>query len=103
MFVPAELTFERAASARRGGALFNVEAHVFLSNELPPLMKGMARRALGEMASVAGKPARFPDGLSLAERPVFQAELGRAETRLRSASGNTRTAAALEIHANAYN
>lgn len=36
VFVPAELTFGRAASACRGGALFNVEAHVFLSNELPP-------------------------------------------------------------------
>ena len=55
VFVPAELTFERAASACRGGALFNVEAHVFLSNELPPLMTGMARRALGEMAGLAGQ------------------------------------------------
>jgi len=84
VFVPAELTFERAASACRGGALFNVEAHVFLSNELPPLMIGMARRALDEMAGLAGQ-ARVPGGPSLAERPVFHEELGRARTMLRAA------------------
>ena len=85
VFVPAELTFERAANACRGGALFNVEAHVFLSNELPPLMTGMARRALGEMAFLAGQTARLPGDVCLADRPVFHAELGRAETRLRAA------------------
>ncbi len=83
--VPAELTFERAASACRGGALFDVEAHVFLSNELPPLMAGLARRALDEMAGLAGRTARFPGGPPVADRAVFHAELGRAETRLRAA------------------
>ena len=91
VFVPAELTFERAASACRGGALFNVEAHVFLSNELPPLMIGMARRALDEMAGLAGQ-ARLPGGPSLADRPVFHAELGRAQTRLRAARAAHREA-----------
>jgi alkylation response protein AidB-like acyl-CoA dehydrogenase len=92
VFVPAELTFERAASACRGGALFNVEAHVFLSNELPPLMTGMARRALDEMAALAGQTARVPGGPSLADRRVFLAELGRAETRLRAARAAHREA-----------
>jgi alkylation response protein AidB-like acyl-CoA dehydrogenase len=91
VFVPAELTFERAASACRGGALFNVEAHVFLSNELPPLMIGMARRALDEMAGLAGQ-TRFPGGPSLADRPAFHAELGRAQTRLRAARAAHRDA-----------
>jgi alkylation response protein AidB-like acyl-CoA dehydrogenase len=94
VFVPAELTFERAASACRGGALFNVEAHVFLSNELPPLMTGMARRALGEMAVLAGQTARFPGSPPVADRPVFHAELGRAETRLRAARAAHREAVA---------
>jgi indole-3-acetate monooxygenase len=94
VFVPAELTFERAASACRGGALFNVEAHVFLSNELPPLMTGMARRALGEMSVIAGQTVRFPGGPSIADRPVFHAELGRAETRLRAARAAHREAVA---------
>jgi alkylation response protein AidB-like acyl-CoA dehydrogenase len=91
VFVPAELTFERAASACRGGALFNVEAHVFLSNELPPLMIGMARRALDEMTSLAGQ-ARIPGGPSLGDRPAFHAELGRAQTRLRAARAAHRDA-----------
>jgi len=91
VFVPAELTFERAASACRGGALFNVEAHVFLSNELPPLMIGMARRALDEMTRLAGQ-ARTPGGPSLADRPAFLVELGRAQTRLRAARAAHRDA-----------
>ncbi|HEX9039746.1 MAG TPA: acyl-CoA dehydrogenase family protein [Trebonia sp.] len=91
VFVPAELTFERAASACRGGALFNVEAHVFLSNELPPLMIGLARRALDEMARLAGQ-ARIPGGPSLADRPVFHAEIGRAQARLRAARAAHRDA-----------
>jgi alkylation response protein AidB-like acyl-CoA dehydrogenase len=73
VLVPAELTFERAASACRGGALFHQEAHVFLSNEVPPLCVGLARRALDEMTGLAS------------ERAVFHAALGRAETRLRAA------------------
>ena len=85
VFVPASLTFERAASACRGGALFNVEAHVFLSNELPPLMAGMARRALAEMTRLAGQTARFPGTSILGERAVFQSELGRAEAGVRAA------------------
>jgi indole-3-acetate monooxygenase len=92
VFVPAELTFERSAGACRGGALFNVEAHVFLSNELPPLMIGMARRALDEMSGLAGQAARNPSGPSLADRPVFHAELGRAQTRLRAARAAHREA-----------
>ena len=76
VFIPAELTFERAASACRGGALFRQEAHVFLSNEVPPLCVGVARRALDEMTGLAELAG---------ERAVFRAELGRAETRVRAA------------------
>ena len=86
VFVPAELTFERAASACRGGALFNVEAHVFLSNELPPLMTGLARRALGELAGLAGR-LRVSRRAALASRPVFHAELGRARDQAAGGQG----------------
>jgi alkylation response protein AidB-like acyl-CoA dehydrogenase len=85
VFVPAERTFPRAASACRGGALFRQEAHVFLSNELPPLAVGIARRALDEMAAGAGRTARFPGGPALRERPAFHFELGRAQTRIAAA------------------
>jgi indole-3-acetate monooxygenase len=93
-FVPASRTFERAASACRGGALFSVEAHVFLSNELPPLMVGMARRALEEMTGLADQTARFPGGATLAERAVFHAEFGRAEASIRAARAVHRDAVA---------
>ena len=85
VFVPEEMTFERAASACRGGALFNTEAHVFLSNEVPPLCVGIARRALDEMTALAGRTTRFPGGPAVSERAVFRSELGRAETKIRAA------------------
>ena len=85
VFVPAELTFDRAGGAVRGGALFRLEEHVFLSNEVPPLCIGMARRALDEMTELAGGTARLPGGGTLGERPVFHSELGRAETKVRAA------------------
>jgi alkylation response protein AidB-like acyl-CoA dehydrogenase len=85
VFVPEEMTFERAASACRGGALFRQEAHVFLSNEVPPLCVGIARRALDQIADLADRTARFPGSPALSERAVFRKELGRAETRVRAA------------------
>jgi alkylation response protein AidB-like acyl-CoA dehydrogenase len=85
-FIPADMTFERAATACRGGALFHQEAHVFLSNELPPLCVGLARRALDDITETASQTARFPGGPNLSDRPVFHSELGRAQTKLRAAS-----------------
>ena len=40
----------------------------------------------------AGQPARLPGGPSLADRPVFLTELGRAQTRLRAARAAHREA-----------
>jgi len=85
VFVPEELTFERAGGAARAGALYRQEEHVFLSNEVPPLCIGLARRALDDMTGLASGTARFPGGATLSERAVFDKELGRAETRIRAA------------------
>lgn len=85
VFVPDAMTFLRAAGACRGGALFGQEAHVFLSNELPPLCIGMARRALDDITALAGSTARIPGGPALADRAVFWSALGRAETTIRAA------------------
>jgi alkylation response protein AidB-like acyl-CoA dehydrogenase len=85
VFVPAELTFDRAGGAVRGGALFRQEEHVFLSNEVPPLCVGMARRAVDEMTETAGRTARFPGGPAVSERAVFHKELGRAATKVKAA------------------
>lgn len=94
VFVPAELTFDRAGGACRGGALFRQEEHVFLSNELPPLFVGMARRALDEMTALALGMARSRSGPTVRERAVFHAELGRAEVRIRAARALHREAIA---------
>jgi alkylation response protein AidB-like acyl-CoA dehydrogenase len=94
VFVPAEFTFERSASACRGGALFHQEAHVFLSNEVPPLCVGMALRAVDLMASLAVGTARFPGGPLVSDRAVFASELGRAQTRVRAARAVHREAIA---------
>jgi alkylation response protein AidB-like acyl-CoA dehydrogenase len=67
------------------GTLFRQEAHVFLSNEVPPLCVGMARRVLDEMTEMASRTARFPGGAALSERAVFHSELGRAETGVKAA------------------
>jgi indole-3-acetate monooxygenase len=48
--------------------------------------------AAGEMSGLAGQAERMPCGPSLADRLVFQAELGRAETRLRAARAAHREA-----------
>jgi indole-3-acetate monooxygenase len=86
VFVPAELTFDRTGGAVRGGALFRQEEHVFLSNEVPPLCIGMARRALDEMTLLATGIARYPRGPAVSERAVFHKELGRAAIKVRAAS-----------------
>jgi alkylation response protein AidB-like acyl-CoA dehydrogenase len=86
VFVPAELTFDRTGGAVRGGALFRQEEHVFLSNEVPPLCVGLARRALDEMTELAGRTEQFPCGPAVSERAVFHKELGRAATKVRAAS-----------------
>ena len=85
VFVPAELTFPRSGGTGRPGALYRQEEHVFLSNEVPPLCIGLARRALDDMTELAGGTARFPGGATLGERAVFHKELGRAQTRIRAA------------------
>lgn len=99
VFVPVELTFERAASACRGGALFHQEAHVFLSNEVPPLCVGMARRAVDLMAALAVGTARFPGGPLVSDRAVFAKELGRAHTRIRAARAVHREAISAALSA----
>jgi indole-3-acetate monooxygenase len=85
VFVPQEMTYERTSSAARGGALYRQDGIVFVSNEVPPLCVGLARRVLDDMTELAGGTARFPGAPTLSERAVFHKELGRAETRIRAA------------------
>ena len=85
VFVPGSMTYLRGAPACRGGALFRQPGHLFVDNEVPPLTVGLARRALSDVASLAGHTARFPGGATLSERAAFHKELGRAWTQVRAA------------------
>ena len=85
VFVPAEMTYQLGAAAVRGGDLFRLGMPAFVSNEVPPLCMGLARRALDDITELAFNTARFPGGPTVSERAVFHKELGRAETKLRAA------------------
>jgi indole-3-acetate monooxygenase len=85
MLVPDEMTYDLGAAAVRGGSLFRLGMPAFVSNEVPPLCIGMARRALDDITDLAGHTARFPGGPTLSKRAVFLSELGRAEARISAA------------------
>jgi alkylation response protein AidB-like acyl-CoA dehydrogenase len=94
IFVPAELTYDLGTAAVRGGDLFRLGMPAFVSNEVPPLAIGLARRALDDMTELATHTARFPGGPTVSERAVFHKELGRAETKIRAARAVHREAMA---------
>jgi alkylation response protein AidB-like acyl-CoA dehydrogenase len=94
VFVPAEQTYDLGSPAVRGGDLFRLGIPAFVSNEVPPLAIGLARRAIDDMIELATHTARFPGGPTVSERAVFHKELGRAETRVRAARAVHREAMA---------
>jgi alkylation response protein AidB-like acyl-CoA dehydrogenase len=94
IFVPAELTYELGSPAVRGGDLFRLGMPAFVSNEVPPLAIGLARRAIDDITELATHTARFPGGPTVSERAVFHHALGRAEVRVRAARAVHRDAMA---------
>ena len=95
IFVPAELTYELGSPAVRGGDLFRLGFPAFVSNEVPPLAIGLARRAIDDITELAAHTARFPGGPTVSERAVFHHALGRAEVRVRAARAVHREAMAV--------
>ncbi len=95
VFVPAEHTLDLLRpAALRGGELFGLDPLLFVSNELGPVVVGIARRAVDDMVALAGRTARGPAGVVLGERAAFHKSLSRAECRLRAAQLLYRTAVA---------
>jgi indole-3-acetate monooxygenase len=84
-FVPVEMTYALGTAAVRGGDLFRLGMPAFVSNEVPPLCIGIARRALDDITSLAGHTTRWPGGPALSDRAVFRKELGRAEAKIKAA------------------
>jgi len=85
LFVPAARCYELGMPAARGGDLFRLGMPAFVSNEVPPLAVGLARRALDDVTALAARTARFPGGPVVSDRAVFHKELGRAEVKLSAA------------------
>jgi len=94
VFVPEELTYELGVPAVRGGDLFRLGMPAFVSNEVPPLAIGLARRAIDDVTELATHTARFPGGPTVSERAVFHHELGRAAVRVAAARAVHREAMA---------
>jgi indole-3-acetate monooxygenase len=76
VFVSEEMTYDPAAGAVRGGDLFRQEVHLFVSNEVPPLCVGMARRALDDMTELARSGSGAAEGprAAVAAASVFAVE-----------------------------
>jgi alkylation response protein AidB-like acyl-CoA dehydrogenase len=85
LVVPSSRCYELGIPAVRGGDLFRLGMPAFVSNEVPPLAIGLARRALDDMTELATRTARFPGGPVVSDRAVFHSELGRAEVKLNAA------------------
>lgn len=86
VFVPASRTFAWPSPALRGGDLFKQPTPLFVSNELSPVVVGVARRAIDDMYALAGATGRKPGTAYVGERAAFQKDIARAEARLRAAS-----------------
>jgi alkylation response protein AidB-like acyl-CoA dehydrogenase len=95
VFVPAARTVDLLQpSAIRGGDLFRLDPLLFVSNELSPVVVGIARRAVDDMVALAARTARGAGGVALSERVAFHKSLSRAECRLRAVQLLYRTAVA---------
>jgi alkylation response protein AidB-like acyl-CoA dehydrogenase len=85
VFVPAGRVIDRLGTpAYRGGDLYKLPPLLFVSNELGPVVVGIARRAIDDMYDLANATARRPSGVPLSDRAAFQKDMGRAECRLRA-------------------
>ncbi len=85
VFVPAARAFEWFGKpALRGGDLFRQATVLFVSNELSPVVVGIARRAIDDMYMLASRTNRRMSRVYLSERTAFQKDISRAECRLRA-------------------
>ncbi len=89
-FVPESRTFVLSGPPRRGGALFALPTHAFLTPDHTGISLGCARHALAECAARARGKQRIGSSQALGERPAFVRDLGRAHTRLAAARAHVR-------------
>ncbi len=85
LFVSAHMTTPFSAPRRRGGALYRAPLAALLGPGIAGCVLGAARRALDEIVTLAADKVRFRRTSTIAERSVFQRDLGVLSTRLRGA------------------
>jgi len=93
VFVPEYRTMNAYAGiAKRGGALFREGVLIFISNEISPLVVGVARRAIDDMIDLAQATTRTVG--ALIDRPAFHKAIGQAEAKWHAARALYREALA---------
>lgn len=84
VFVPEYRTMNAYAGvAKRGGPLFKEGVLIFISNEISPLVVGVARRAIDDMIDLAQSTTRTVG--ALIDRPAFHKAVGQAEAKWHAA------------------
>ena len=86
VFVPHELTFRSDVTPKRGGVLYRMGRPGFVINEHAGFASGLGRRALIAITELAKLKARGSiKPYLIANRPSFQAMIGKCDVRLRAA------------------
>ncbi|GGA70593.1 hypothetical protein GCM10011490_21550 [Pseudoclavibacter endophyticus] len=93
VFVPASRAMPAYGGIpQRGGAIFRQPIMIFISNELSPIVVGIARRAIDDMIALAETTTRSLAG-GLPSRASFLKALGKAEAMWQAARAVYRGAA----------
>lgn len=91
LFVPEHRTFAFPFPvAQRGGLLFRLPVLGFFGPAFSGFPQGVGRRALEEISALAATKKRIVSTTTLAERAVFQRDLGMAHDKLRAMGMLTR-------------
>jgi len=85
VFVPDEWTFVRGAPSTRTETIFRYPSLSFAAQVLSVVGLGIARGAIEELRQMAAGRVSVTGAPQLADRPVVQTELGRADAELRAA------------------
>jgi alkylation response protein AidB-like acyl-CoA dehydrogenase len=86
VFVPDARTFTLIGPPRRGGALFSLPTHAYLTPDHTAVTLGCARRALAECVEQARGNRRLGSDQALDHRRAFVRDAGRMHTRLSAAT-----------------
>ena len=86
VFVPESMAIVLGAPPLRGGPQFTLGTPGLIGHTVPAVALGVARRVLDDLAAMAkGKQRGYTTRMTIGDRPAFQAFLGKADMRVRSA------------------